>query len=86
MAQRNALGNVYAIAWRHKSPRVRRVALFLLVKGRAMCDRERDQDALDALVDAGCTATYEFVQGHGWMDVLTCDGAKECYENGAFFE
>lgn len=86
MAKRNALGKLYTLAWRHKSPRVRRAALFLLVKGKAILDPDRDEEVVNELVDAGCCFNYMFVPNHGYMDVFKCPGAKECYPNGAFFE
>lgn len=86
MAKRNALGKVYHLAWSHRSPRVRRAALFLLFKGKAILDPERDEEAVNELVEAGCWFNYEPVQNHGYMDVFRCPGAKECYPNGAFFE
>lgn len=85
--KRNALGNVYELAWRHESARVRRAALYLLVKGRAEVElaTKEDGEVLDALLDAGCDEDCEYRDGLH-IYVLTCEGARSCYANGAFYE
>ena len=85
--KRNALGNVYELAWKHENPRVRLAALYLLVKGRAEVDlaTEEDREVLDALLDAGCDEDCEYRDGLH-IYVLTCEGAMSCYANGAFYE
>lgn len=87
MARRNALGNVYRLAWKHENARVRRAALYLLVKGQVTVEYIDDYDelAIKELANAGCTAS---VNRDVFPDTytFTCDGARECYENGAFFD
>lgn len=85
--RKSALGNVYQLAWKHESARVRRAALYLLCKGRVSVEHITSDDsiAINALRDAGCDFTVEY-SGICTTFVFTCEGTKECYANGAFCE
>ena len=90
---RNPLGKVYRLAWRDENPKVRLAALFLLTKGQVRVEHFGNDGMLmiEALRDAGCE--YDISRssnsvGCNFVDTytFTCDGAKMCYENGAFYE
>lgn len=85
-AKRNALGNVYRLAWKHENQMVRLAALYLLTKGQVSVDDDMaHEEVIGALIESGCDWSTDHMDGR-YLIVFTCDGAKECYENGAFFD
>lgn len=81
------LGNVYRLAWRDDNPKVRMAALFLLLKGQVSveCVAADDMQVIDALRVAGCEYESSYGSNLVYTYTFTCDGAKMCYENGAFY-
>lgn len=78
MIEKASLAKVHRLAWSSEDVRVRRTAVMLLTSGVALTE---SRDEARDFVTAGCSVEYDYVDHHGWMYVIRCPGARECYTN-----